>query len=486
MTATEPTTAPADPIEVQEVDTSGVPSTADADELPIESLLPVRQVQRYEMGRTIPGTTTSLVPLRDEFAGLVQMAREIAGSELAPVALRGKPHNVFLVLLTARDLGVAMTTALATFNVIEGKITLNPKVRLAMVRQQRLGKVWPDPDNNADQATWYAERADQPGLRFKASWNIGMARGIKQTLWVKDGNQRKAVDGTLADKDNWKHYPQRMVSWRALGYLLDDAFPEVGCGLYSPDELGAVTDEQGEPITVDSVESLLDTKPRQGTREDPEPNPDQLAAIKVTIGQLSPSQRTWLLEQWKAKGRDTLPPMDQLRQRHLVMVEALVKAAGNQPSGEEQPPAQEPQEGPQEAPGAPEGGAPPQTPQVPDTGPVGALMEVAADMESEDGRRTYLSGLSHAALAGLVVRLSPDFPLSGLAGDDLVEVAVELAGQAGWWPWHERLATGIDNMAVKARTELAADLGINMGTGSWTKRCQLLLEGMIAKRVTLQ
>ena len=49
-------------------------------------------------------------------------------------------------------------------------------------------------------------------------------------------------------------YPARMLWWRCSGYVADDVFPEAGLGLYSPEELGAVVDDEGRPIDVAHVE----------------------------------------------------------------------------------------------------------------------------------------------------------------------------------------------------------------------------------------
>ena len=65
-------------------------------------------------------------------------------------------------------------------------------------------------------------------------------------------------DVTLAqlikDKSAWVKYPQRMLWWRAATAAVDDWFPEVAFGLYTPDEIGAAVDADGHVIDVDSVE----------------------------------------------------------------------------------------------------------------------------------------------------------------------------------------------------------------------------------------
>lgn len=182
------------------------------------------------------------VPQRGELDMLAQLAVTFAGAALVPKPLQGRPADCLLVLMTARDLGLSMTTAFRELHPIDGRVTASPKLRLAIVRQRGLGRVWPDPDNGADRATWHAQRADDPATTYSSTYTMADAR----------------LAG-LTGKDNWKHYPARMLSWRALGYLLDDAFGEVGTGLYSADELGAVTDEDGQPVI-----DVTATEPLQG------------------------------------------------------------------------------------------------------------------------------------------------------------------------------------------------------------------------------
>lgn len=192
----------------------------------------------------VPGLAPDLpiIPERSEMNDLAAMAVMLANADAVPAALRQRPNDVFLVLLTARDLSVSLTTAMREFHVIEGKVTISPKSKLALVRTSGLGRIWPDPGNDAESATWHATRTDQPGERWSYTFTMDEARAITQKGKI------------LAEKDNWRNYPKRMLSWRAVGYLLDDIFPEVGTGLYSPDELGAVTNEEGEPIEVSAVE----------------------------------------------------------------------------------------------------------------------------------------------------------------------------------------------------------------------------------------
>lgn len=298
--------------------------------------------------RIIEGTDLPVVPGDHEVSAIAQLAVTIAAANTAPKALQNRPNDVFLVLLTARDVGVGLTTAIREFHVIDGKVTLSPKVKLAMVRQQGLGRVWPDPANDGTSATWYAERNDLPGVRHQSTFTTDMATAA----------------GLLPPKDRsaWATYPERMLSWRACGYLLDDVFSEVGTGLYSPDELGAVTDADGEPIidVVGRADPVPGTSAPRGHNQPPPPDADQadLDALQERIDRLArlPEARQALVALWtkpRAEGSQepTLPPLRKLKAAQVKTADAMVSSIeqrarkgewgdwndGDEPEGEAEP-----------------------------------------------------------------------------------------------------------------------------------------------------
>lgn len=274
----------------------------------------------------IVGSELTIVPLEHELDRMAQLAVTISASDTAPKALQNKPNDVFMVLLTARDLGVGLTTAIREFHVIDGKVTLSPKVRLAMVRSKGLGKVWADPGNNDTTATWYAIRNDLPDVVSSSTYTIEMAGRVK----AREGGAQI----TLAEKSTWKQYPERMLSWRALGYLLDDVFGEVGTGLYSPDELGAVTDEDGVPIidVVGHADPVRGTRAPRGHNEAPPPllSDEQRAELQGRIDAISahhPDARSVLLTLWTArdeKGVPKLGPLERVWASEYKIAEAVV------------------------------------------------------------------------------------------------------------------------------------------------------------------
>ncbi len=67
-----------------------------------------------------------------------------------------------------------------------------------------------------------------------------------------------AVKAQLATKDNWKKYPRNMLFARALSNGQRWYAPDVfnGATVYTPDELGAVVDEEGNAVEGDTHPQL--------------------------------------------------------------------------------------------------------------------------------------------------------------------------------------------------------------------------------------
>lgn len=211
------------------------------------------------------------LPERGAWEQMCRMAVTFAESDLVPKAMYRKPADVLLVLVTAHDLGIGVTNALSQCYVIDSKVTISPKLRLALLNNSGRGTIRPHKDNTAESATAIVFDSDRRTV-------IG-----EYTLDVGD------VPPALLGKTNWKNYPKRMLWWRCLGYAIDDYFPEAGIGLYSADELGAVTDEDGEPIGLDSYgpEPGFERRVRAERPTDPKIDEETLASLNALRAAIS-------------------------------------------------------------------------------------------------------------------------------------------------------------------------------------------------------
>lgn len=134
-----------------------------------------------------------LFPHNDEWERLCVMAATLANASLVPRPLQGRPADVLLILLTARSLGIDPTAAIRLCHVIDGKVTVAPKMRLALLNLTGKGRVVPT-DVSATSVTGAVYRGDQ----------LVETRTLDMT----------EVPADLRRKNNWRDYPQRMLWWR--------------------------------------------------------------------------------------------------------------------------------------------------------------------------------------------------------------------------------------------------------------------------------
>lgn len=176
-------------------------------------------------------------PSPAEWSALKEQASWLAASTLVAGAFRQKEANVMLVVLQGRELELPPVMAMTNIHVIDGKPSLSAKLQMALILR-------------AGHEVWYDEESDEGAT--VCGRRRGETRVHRKTFTMADAEQ-----AGLATKDNWKHYPRRMLKARALTELTNDVFPDVlmGC-TYSPEELGADVD----PMTGDPVGPIFDTK----------------------------------------------------------------------------------------------------------------------------------------------------------------------------------------------------------------------------------
>lgn len=284
------------------------------------------------------GMTENLpvVPEATELTRLAQMAQAFATAGAVPSNLRGKPHDVFLVLVTARELGIGLTAAMREVHIVEGTPTLSPKLKLGIVHRHGLGQVWPDPANDDHEATWHTIPANVPGghtYSVTFTWEDAQQAGLAGRSCTPGAHQMTKTDrngrAACGCKPPWRMYPRRMLSARALGYTMMDYYSEVGTGLYSPEEMGAIVDEDGTPTTLDGVTPLQGLEPRRSAAQrsaagDVAAEAETLDALNRSLAAIkahAPDAAAEAMDWWKDRN---LPPLRSLTARQARTVEARV------------------------------------------------------------------------------------------------------------------------------------------------------------------
>lgn len=159
--------------------------------------------------------------------------------ELATVLLKSKflpaafttPEQVIAVMLKGQELNIPPMEALSSINVIQGKPTVSPQLMLALVR--RTGEL------------------ENFQIEKGASFVTVITKRRGQSPVSSTFGQTEANALNLSGKDNYKKQAHVMYQWRAIAANLRLTFPDVICGMYTPEEMGAeviVDDEQNMTV----------------------------------------------------------------------------------------------------------------------------------------------------------------------------------------------------------------------------------------------
>ena len=223
-----------------------------------------------------------------EWELMLTVCDRLAKSTLVPKDLRGKPSDILVIALTARELRLGMMTALNKIHVIEGKPSMSAELMTALiqrdghmltpVRLDEHGAIikyrrrdWPEGEwgeyefNRRDAINaglldlwferWYQDHNQK---NRKETWvvpggaELGRENVVEQVLkelsapeWVI-----KQGVGQMKMKDNWWHYAKSMYWARAVSQIGRMAFADVLMGVsYTPEEMGFDIDPAtGEPL----------------------------------------------------------------------------------------------------------------------------------------------------------------------------------------------------------------------------------------------
>lgn len=142
-------------------------------------------------------------------------------------------------IMAGMELGIPPVAAVRGVYVLDGNTCLSSGLLAALIKQHPRYdyKVVEATDERAELA--FFENGEKQGT---ASFSMEEARSI-------DHGSKK-----LAQKDNWQNYPSDMCFSRALSRGRRRFCPDIGNGIYTPDEMGAVTDRDGHVVEAEVVD----------------------------------------------------------------------------------------------------------------------------------------------------------------------------------------------------------------------------------------
>ena len=188
-----------------------------------------------------------------QWAVMKDQAGLIVKSGLAPKSV-DSPEKALVIILTGRELGIPAMVALRKISVINGNPTLQAELMLAMCLQRIRGFKHKILSEDEDHCTFWAARPTDGG---------GV---IEYTGSFTSEDAKKAG---LLSKQTWQVYRGAMLRARAISLTLRVVAPDVIMGLYTPDEMGALVNDEGEIIDVPVPESAPEPPKRTDSAAKP-------------------------------------------------------------------------------------------------------------------------------------------------------------------------------------------------------------------------
>lgn len=186
----------------------------------------------------------------------IRFAKVLSDADLLPRQFIGKPANVLYAIEYGRTLGIAPVAAITGIHVIEGKPSASSGLIGGLVRQA--GHKLRVKSDGGTTATAQIIRADDPEFVYECTWTLeraeqaGLCEVKNGKPWARDRNGKPTA---------WEKYPAAMLKARAITEVARDACEDVLFGLhYTPEELGAVVNQDGEPVEA-QVQQLHRVKP---------------------------------------------------------------------------------------------------------------------------------------------------------------------------------------------------------------------------------
>ena len=160
----------------------------------------------------VPITTTGAARSTLELAPQTwSLANRLQRTDFVPDALKGKPEAIMAAMLTGAELDIPPMQALKSIHVVKGRPALSAELMRALVLR-------------AGHELWFEEKS---ATRVIAAGSRKGSTRESRVTWTHD----QARNAGLLGKDNWKHYPEAMLTARATSQLCRDIFPDVLAGL---------------------------------------------------------------------------------------------------------------------------------------------------------------------------------------------------------------------------------------------------------------
>jgi hypothetical protein len=170
----------------------------------------------------------------------IDLAKTLAQSTLLPDALKQKPADVLLMMLTGRELGLSPMQSIRGMSVIKGRPVLDAQLIVALVKRSPECINFRLVDSSDKIAVYSTERRNEGVTRL--------------SFTIEEANQAGLLHKSQSgEPNNWMKYPAAMLRARAATHLARAVYPDLLLGVTSEEE--SVEQPSSEPRQAVVIES---------------------------------------------------------------------------------------------------------------------------------------------------------------------------------------------------------------------------------------
>jgi len=178
--------------------------------------------------------SSAMLPDAQTWQTMMMMADELVKSGMLPSHIKTAAAAV-AIIQKGRELDIPPMYALSNIVVIGGKPSANAELMLALI---------------------YRDHGDA-AIGFQESTNDHCTVAYRRRGWSQPGlftfTIQDAETAGLMKNPTWRSYPAAMLRARAISAVARMAFPDTIGGMYTPEELGATVDAEGDVVNVPEV-----------------------------------------------------------------------------------------------------------------------------------------------------------------------------------------------------------------------------------------
>jgi hypothetical protein len=181
----------------------------------------------------------NLIPTNQEIQTLQQIGAMAIKTGFLPSSIK-TPEQAIIIALKGKELGIPPFQAFSQISIVQGKPTISAELMLALVYK------------NVQSAEINFVQSDNTTCIIEARRN-NAHKFSRFEFSIND-----AKNAGLLDKDNWRKYTAAMLRARGITAMARAIFSDAIAGVsYTPEELGADVNEDGEVITVPPTQNVF-------------------------------------------------------------------------------------------------------------------------------------------------------------------------------------------------------------------------------------